>query len=287
MPRRDELDDDDDRPRSRRSRHDEEFPSRRRRMDDDDERPRRRKSEPKKSNAGVIVGIIVGVFVVFCGGGGLVIYWAVQGVKKGIDDIEKNMQAAMAEAEAEHSADNLEQIGKAIRKYESVQRFLPNNSYDDTGKPLLSWRVHILPFLGDDDSAELYRRFRLNEPWDSPHNRQVLNSSKMPFVYHHQFDFDNPGQTTFYRGFCHSVQFLKSLGTASQRRRSGSPAAFPTAWRTRSWWSRPAMRWNGPSRTTWIGRATEPGRIWAASIQSGTFSSPSWPTAAPGRSAAM
>jgi hypothetical protein len=51
-------------------------------------------------------------------------------------------------------------------------------SYDKSGKPLLSWRVHLLPFLGED---ALYKEFRLGEPWDSPHNRRLL--ARMPTVY--------------------------------------------------------------------------------------------------------
>jgi hypothetical protein len=46
------------------------------------------------------------------------------------------------------------------------------------GSPLLSWRVAILPFM---ESDNLHKRFRLNEPWDSAHNLQLL--SEMPEVY--------------------------------------------------------------------------------------------------------
>jgi RNA polymerase sigma factor (sigma-70 family) len=45
-------------------------------------------------------------------------------------------------------------------------------------KPLLSWRVAILPFLGESD---LYNQFKRNEPWDSPHNRKLL--ARMPAVF--------------------------------------------------------------------------------------------------------
>src|SRR5262245_38575117 len=48
----------------------------------------------------------------------------------------------------------------------------------EDGTPLLSWRVAILPSLGED---ELYKQFKLNEPWDSTHNLQLLG--KMPVVY--------------------------------------------------------------------------------------------------------
>jgi hypothetical protein len=35
----------------------------------------------------------------------------------------------------------------------------------------LSWRVKLLPYLEQD---HLYRQFKLNEPWDSPHNQALL-----------------------------------------------------------------------------------------------------------------
>jgi hypothetical protein len=46
------------------------------------------------------------------------------------------------------------------------------------GKAVLSWRVLILPYLGE---HELYEQFKLSEPWDGPHNKKLL--SKMPSVY--------------------------------------------------------------------------------------------------------
>jgi len=51
--------------------------------------------------------------------------------------------------------------------------------------PLLSWRVALLPSLGE---VELYNQFRLNEPWDSEHNRELI--ARMPQVY-----ADPSGQT--------------------------------------------------------------------------------------------
>jgi hypothetical protein len=46
------------------------------------------------------------------------------------------------------------------------------------GRPLLSWRVLILPYIEQD---ELYQQFHLDEPWDSPHNRALL--PRMPATY--------------------------------------------------------------------------------------------------------
>lgn len=50
--------------------------------------------------------------------------------------------------------------------------------YGPDGRPLLSWRVLILPYIEQD---KLYKEFRLDEPWDSEHNIQLLE--RMPSVY--------------------------------------------------------------------------------------------------------
>jgi hypothetical protein len=49
---------------------------------------------------------------------------------------------------------------------------------DKGGKPLLSWRVALLPYLGEE---KLYKEFHLNEAWDSPHNRKLI--ARMPAVF--------------------------------------------------------------------------------------------------------
>lgn len=71
------------------------------------------------------------------------------------------------------------EVGLAILNFESTHQGFPSAfTTDDAGKPLLSWRIHILPFLGQND---LYKQFRLNEPWDSDHNKQLI--SKMPDAF--------------------------------------------------------------------------------------------------------
>src|SRR2546421_760485 len=57
-------------------------------------------------------------------------------------------------------------------------RLPPAVLYDQEGRPLHSWRVLILPYLGE---RALYDEFRLDEPWDSPHNLALL--PRMPNVY--------------------------------------------------------------------------------------------------------
>ncbi|MFN3192573.1 MAG: DUF1559 domain-containing protein [Aureliella sp.] len=74
----------------------------------------------------------------------------------------------------------LKRLALGFHNYESAFRVFPTYAKTkSTGKPSgLSWRVHILPFLGE---AELYREFKLDEPWDSEHNLKLL--SRMPELY--------------------------------------------------------------------------------------------------------
>lgn len=87
--------------------------------------------------------------------------------------------AARSAARRTQGMNQLKQIGLAMHNYHDVhRRFPPQAIRSKDGKPLLSWRVAILPFLEQND---LYRQFRLEEPWDSEHNRRLLD--KMPQVY--------------------------------------------------------------------------------------------------------
>jgi uncharacterized protein DUF1559 len=67
----------------------------------------------------------------------------------------------------------------ALHNYDSAYGALPPAAVTDkNGKALLSWRVLILPYIEHDD---VFRQFHLDEPWDSPHNIQLLE--KMPRTY--------------------------------------------------------------------------------------------------------
>jgi hypothetical protein len=77
------------------------------------------------------------------------------------------------------SQNNLRQIVLAMHNYhDTYNGFPPAAICDKDGKPLLSWRVAILPYVEQD---QLYQQFRLNEPWDSEHNKQLLQ--RMPKLY--------------------------------------------------------------------------------------------------------
>lgn len=73
----------------------------------------------------------------------------------------------------------LRQLGIAMHNYHSDFDRLPSHAiYGKEGKPLLSWRVALLPYMGQD---QLYRQFHLDEPWDSDHNKKLL--ALMPKLY--------------------------------------------------------------------------------------------------------
>ena len=76
---------------------------------------------------------------------------------------------------------NLRKVILAVLNYDSAHGHFPaQGNRDNIGKPLLSWRVHVLPMMGDEESR-LYDQFRLNEAWNSPHNIKLL--SQMPEIY--------------------------------------------------------------------------------------------------------
>ena len=53
----------------------------------------------------------------------------------------------------------------------SVYNYSPRQAiYSKDGKPFLSWRVALLPYL---EQIPLYNKFKLDEPWDSPHNKAL------------------------------------------------------------------------------------------------------------------
>jgi len=72
---------------------------------------------------------------------------------------------------------------------------LPDDIRDRAGKALLSWRVAILPYFDVPEFDALYKEFKLNEPWDSPHNIELL--AKMPKLYAPALAKVEPGHTFF------------------------------------------------------------------------------------------
>ena len=78
------------------------------------------------------------------------------------------LQAVQSRRKAELRMNNLKQIGLALHMYHDVNGKFPTNVYGPKGEPLLSWRVHLLPFLEEDG---LYKQFKMDEAWDGPTNK--------------------------------------------------------------------------------------------------------------------
>ena len=92
---------------------------------------------------------------------------------------------------------NFKQIALAMHNYHDAHgHFPPAAICNKDGKPLLSWRVAILPYV---EQQYLYKKFRLDEPWDSEHNKKLL--PLMPNVYALSGVAGEGASMTYYRVF--------------------------------------------------------------------------------------
>src|SRR4029077_9290448 len=78
------------------------------------------------------------------------------------------------------STNNIKQIMLAFHNYHDTMKGMPAHAiYSKDGKKaLLSWRVAILPYI---EQNNLYMQFKLDEPWDSDHNKKLI--ATMPRIY--------------------------------------------------------------------------------------------------------
>jgi hypothetical protein len=216
--RRRDDDEDDDRPRRRRRREDDED-------DDEDYEPRRAaRGTSGKATAALVLGlltfctgiltgvpaIIVGILALVeinrsrgrLGGKGMAITGLVLGclgvVSLPVLTIFAVSKVRDAAARVQ-SSNNLQQLSLAmVNDADSNQgRMVASAICDKNGKPLLSWRVAILPYIEQD---ALYRRFNLDEPWDGPNNSRLI--PLMPKTFAHPGDpAANERGLTHYRVF--------------------------------------------------------------------------------------
>lgn len=99
-----------------------------------------------------------------------------------INDVRQN-----SEIESKYAALSgaLAQINNAFKRYVSANKTYPHAICDANGAPLLSWRVALLPTFGG-QFEELYKQFKLDEPWNSDTNIKLLD--KMPAIYRSSAD---------------------------------------------------------------------------------------------------
>jgi hypothetical protein len=73
-------------------------------------------------------------------------------------------------------------ISLALENYHAeYQAYPPAVTYDANGRAMHSWRVLLLPYL---DAAEVYARYRMDEPWNSENNLRIEDVGGLIFSCH-------------------------------------------------------------------------------------------------------
>jgi hypothetical protein len=85
----------------------------------------------------------------------------------------------MGAAARSQSLNNLKQIALAVHNYHDTFNKFPQDVLDKNGKPLLSWRVQLLPYIEQD---AVFRLFKLDEPWDSENNAKAAKTAIKVFL---------------------------------------------------------------------------------------------------------
>ncbi len=129
-----------------------------------------------------------------------------------IDTAMKKALAALpewiaAESERTTAVNNLKQIGLGFCAYESTYAYFPQDITDKNGKAILSWRVHMLPFI---EQTPLWKQLDLTKPWDDAANSKFVE--RMPDVF--QFPSREPTE----KGFTYFQSF-----TAPKLVKAGNP----------------------------------------------------------------
>jgi hypothetical protein len=91
---------------------------------------------------------------------------------EGVEHVQESANRTVATGQ-------LKMLGLGMHNYYGQHgRFPPATLGGANGNALLSWRVSLLPYI---EQRALHQRFKLDEPWDSPHNYALL--AEMPDTY--------------------------------------------------------------------------------------------------------
>jgi hypothetical protein len=113
------------------------------------------------------------------------------------------------QAHKDRCAGQLRRLNLALQGFHEAHGHFPAAAItDQSGKPLLSWRVAILPQLG---YQSLYDAFHRDEPWDSPHNLAL--AAQMPEVFRCPSLPDGRASYTSYQVVVGPKPELGSIGT--------------------------------------------------------------------------
>lgn len=124
---------------------------------------------------------------------------------------DKGKEEPATDEQKKEVENNLKQIVLAMHNYESANGIFPHDVMDAKKKPLLSWRVQLLPYL---EQENLYRKFKLDEPWDSENNKKLIE--ELPKVYAPTRVKAAAGET-FYRGFAGTNAATAGVFQSGQR----------------------------------------------------------------------
>jgi hypothetical protein len=138
-----------------------------------------------------------------------------------LNKLELLKQAGIGEAgsdmrDEEANANNLRGLLRGTLNWANSNhdRLSPAGITGKDGKPLLSWRVAILPYI---DQDKLYKEFHLDEPWNSAHNSKLI--AKMPSDFRAAGSKAGEGKTTF----------LLPVGKGAAFPRADSKVKYPAA----------------------------------------------------------
>jgi hypothetical protein len=105
------------------------------------------------------------------------------------------LQSLASEKKFGGRVNHLKQIGLALHAYHDANNKLPTNIFNAKGEVILSWRVHLLPYL---EQENLWKQFKLDEPWDSENNKKLIE--QMPKVFEAP-GRDAPQGKTYFQAF--------------------------------------------------------------------------------------
>ena len=111
------------------------------------------------------------------------------------------------DANGAQDVSNLQQITLALHNYNDANGRFPAGYIGPVGTPRLSWRVAILPYLGQ---GALYSQFDLSQPWDDASNLALL--TQMPAVFRVPLDPVGSTNTRYVAGVDTDTIFPGSPG---------------------------------------------------------------------------
>lgn len=231
---------------------------------------------PKRDGSGPMIFMVVGCILLCAGSFAGIGFFAFRTIHRAAEQEEEAVAERAAILRAKNKDDvnqeRFDRVAKAVAEGLKAQDRLAD-SYSRDGQPLLSWRVHLLPRIGE---IELYRKFKLDEPWDSPSNRGLIDQTPVAYLptTHVEIGLWTPGWTHI-RGFCHSGAIfepntrytLKDLSNGPENTIALVDAGEPDLWTkpdTLKWTAggpRPKLGWIDPERD-WFLAGSADGQVW-------------------------